>query len=170
MQTGTLGVLSGSIAFARSDAGPNFIGGPAEAGIVAPASGIHIVPLGCFINSAAGNAYENLPGAASGKGPYMSGQGTYGNRLYETNTLASTGGVAAGTALTYNTGAKLLASRNGYLMPARVYSGGVYVTIDVANHSAEVANGATAGASTVIGILKMPPDSVQTEIVYDQRI
>lgn len=166
--TEVLGVLSGSIAFARPDAGTNFIGGPKEAGLVLPVDGIQITPLGCFINSAAGNAYENLPASASGKGPYVSGLGTYGNRLYETNTLALTGGVAAGTAHTYVAGSKLIASRNGYLMPSRVYSGGAWVSVDVANNAAEVAGG--AAASTTLGILKMAPDSVQTEIVYDQRV
>lgn len=166
--TEVLGVLSGSVAFTRPDAGTNFVGGPKEAGLVLPVDGTEISPLGCFINNASGNAYENLPAAASGKGPYVSGMGTFGNRLYETNTLALTGGVAAGTVILYVSGSKLIASRNGYLMQSRVFSGGAWVTLDVANNAAEVANG--AAASTVIGILKLVPDSVQTELVYDQRI
>jgi len=166
--TEVFGVLSGSVAFSRPDAGTNFIGGPREAGLVLPVDGTLINPLGVFINNASGNAYENLPGAASGKGPYVSARGTYGNKLYETNTLALTGGVAAGTAFTYTAGSRLIASRNGYLMPSRVFSGGAWVSVDVANNAAEVAGG--SAASTVLGILKMAPDSVQTELVYDQRI
>lgn len=166
--TEVLGVLSGSVAFVRPDAGSNFIGGPKESGFVLPVAGTAVVPLGCFINNANGNAYENLPGVASGKGPYVSGLGTYGNRLYETNTLAASGGVPAGTAFTYSAGMKLIASRNGYLMPSVAYFGGALVTTDVAVEAAEVANGASA--STVLGILKMVPDSVQTELVYDQRV
>jgi hypothetical protein len=169
--TEVLGVLSGSVSFARPDVGSNYIGGPKESGLVLPVDGTLVTPLGCFINSAAGNSYENLPASASGKGPYVSAQGCYGNRLYETNTLAASGGggaIAAGTALTYTTGSKLIASRNGYLMPNRVYSGGAWASIDIAGISAEVAGGASA--STTIGILKMPPDAVQTELVYDQRI
>lgn len=166
--TEVLGVLSGSVAFERPDAGSLFIGGPKETGFVLPVAGTHVVPLGCFINNAVGNAYENLPGVASGKGPYVSAMGTYGNRLYETNTLVVSGGVPAGTAFSYSAGMRLIASRNGYLMPSVVLFGGALVTTDVAVEAAEVANGATA--STVLGILKMVPDSVQTEIVYDQRV
>ena len=40
--------------------------------------------------------------------------------------------------------------------------------MDLATITSEVANG--AAASTTLGILKMPPDSEQFEIVYDQRI
>ena len=166
--TEVLGVLSGSVAFARPDAGANFVGGPREAGLVLPVAGTQITPVGCFINSAAGNAYENLPAAASGKGPYVSSMGSYGNRLYETQLLATTGGVAAGVALTYVPGMRLIASRNGWLMPNVVFSGGALVTIDVATVSAEVAGG--AAASTTLGILKLAPDAVMTEIVYDQRV
>jgi hypothetical protein len=53
-------------------------------------------------------------------------------------------------------------------MPSRVFSGGAWVSVDVANNAAEVAGG--SAASTVLGILKMAPDAVQTELVYDQRI
>lgn len=168
--TEVLGVLSGSVAFTRPDAGSNFIGGPVEAGLVLPVDGLLIQPLGCFINNASGNPYENLPALASGKGPYVSAMGTMGSRLYETQVLAATGGVPAGTALTFLAGAPLIASRNGYLMPNRVYFGGAWVTLDTAACASQVANGAVAGTSTVIGVLKMPPDSVQTEVVFDQRI
>ena len=165
--TEVLGVLSGSVCFTRPDVGSLSVGGPKESGFVLPVSGEQIVPLGCFINNAGGNAYENLPGVASGVGPYVQAGGCYGNRLYETNTLALTGGVAAGTAFTYVAGQKLIASRNGYLMPNVVFST-TLVSVDVANNAAEVANG--AAASTTLGILKMTPDSAQTEIVYDARV
>lgn len=166
--TEVLGVLSGSVAFVRPDAGSNYIGGPKETGFVLPVDGTHVLPLGVFINNASGNAYENLPAVASGKGPYVSAEGTYGNRLYETQTLALSGGVPAGTDFTFSPGMKLIASRNGYLMPSFVFYGGALVTTDVAGEAAEVANG--AAASTVLGVLKMVPDSVQTELVYDQRV
>lgn len=143
MDTATLGVLSGSVAFTRGDAagGSNEIGGVA-ATVAASAT---VQELGVFINTAVGNAYENTPGPASGKGPYVSGQGTYANSLYETldNGLA---------ALTYTTGDMLYASLNGYL------TNGV---------AADRYHGATA---IVMGVLKMPADAVQPEIVYDQRI
>jgi hypothetical protein len=62
-----LGVLSGSVAFARPDAGDNYVGGPVAA---VGTSGVR--PLGVFINTAAGNDFENQPAVASGKGPYVS--------------------------------------------------------------------------------------------------
>jgi len=144
------GVLSGSVAFARGDAagGSNYIGGPgisatAATGPATPTTPVSVV-LGVFINSANGNPYENTPGPASGKGPYVSGMGTYGNALFETKNLNS------GAALTYAVGDSLFASWNGYLT--------------------NVNNANNYYASTVIGILKMPADAVQNELVYDQRI
>lgn len=146
-----LGVLSGSVAFARPDEGSNYIGGPGtyQAGML---------PLGIFINSANGNSFENTPGTASGKGPYVSSQGTYGNSLFETYALTG------GGAITYAVGDQLLASVNGYLTA---------VTANVATDSWIQANGVTladGGTDLVIGIVKMPADSVQGELVYDQRI
>jgi hypothetical protein len=163
--TGVLGVLSGSVAFTRPDQGSNFIGGPVEPG--AP-DNILIRPLGCFINTAVGNAFENQPGPASGKGPYMSGQGTYGNQLFETQALDTSGAVAVGDDLIYTPGQELVASRNGYLMMRVTTQTGAAVSLDTATITSEVANGNTA--STLLGILKMPPDSEQFEIVYDQRV
>ena len=185
MDTAVLGVLSGSIAFTRPDQGSNQIGGPVE-----PGGGVngelYIMPLGLFINDAVGQPYENTPGPASGKGPYVSGQGTYASSLYETQALAITtvlvGGatVAAGAALTYTTGAALIASRNGYLMPMVDGSDGLNTT-DNAGNAAAVANGQANGLavapavdvdhhSPVLAILKMVNDAVQPELVFDQRI
>lgn len=163
--TGVLGVLSGSVAFTRPDAGSNFIGGPVEPG--AP-DGLLIRPLGCFINTAVGNAYENLPGPASGKGPYVSGQGTYGNALFESQALGAAGALAAGDDLIYQAGQELVASRNGYLMMRVTTQTGAAISLDIATIAAEVANG--QAASTLLGILKMAPDSEMFELVYDQRI
>jgi len=134
-----LGILSGSCAYTRGDQGPNEVGGPDGSGAGAPTAGIAL--LGVFINSAAGNDFENQPAVASDKGPYVSGQGTYGNSLYETSN------VAAGP-ITYATGDQLFASANGY------------ITNDT--------NDSYAGV--LLGILKMPADAVQPEIVYDQRV
>lgn len=163
--TGVLGVLSGSVAFTRPDQGSNFVGGPVEPG--AP-TGVLIRPLGCFINTAVGNAYENLPGPASGKGPYVSAQGTYGNALFETQALDTSGAVTQGDDLVYEAGQELVASRNGYLMMRVTTQTGAAVSLDTADITSEVANGNTA--STTLGILKMPPDSELFELVYDQRV
>ena len=163
--TGVLGVLSGSVAFTRPDQGSNFVGGAVEPG--AP-DNILIRPLGCFINTAVGNAFENQPGPASGKGPYMSGQGTYGNQLFETQAIAVAGAIAAGDDLLYTTGQELVASRNGYLMMRVTTQTGAAISLDLPALTSEVANG--NAASTLLGVLKMPPDSEQFELVYDQRV
>lgn len=165
VNTGVLGVLSGSVAFTRPDQGSNFIGGPVEPG--AP-DNILIRPLGVFVNTAVGNAFENQPGPASGKNTYVSSQGTYGNQLFETQALAVAGALAAGDDLIYATGQELISSRNGYLIMRITTQTGVAISLDIATIASEVANGQVA--STLIGILKMPPDSEQFELVYDQRI
>lgn len=170
VDTSVNGVLSGSVAFTRPDKGSNYIGGNAES----LSNALHetfVRPLGLFINSAAGNAFENQPAAASGKGPYVAAQGTYGCQLFETQALGTNGvGIAQGAALNYVTGQELIASRNGYLMPRRAVNtaGNAVESLDVAAIAAEVEHGHTA--STTIGVLKMPADSVQNEIVFDQRI
>ncbi len=168
--TETFGVLSGSVAFTRPDAGSNFVGGPTKTAMTLPASVTQVLPMGLFINNAAGNPFENLPAAASGKGPYVSARGTYGSRLFETQVLVTTnGGTAAGTSLTYVAGQTLVASQNGYLMPSVVYTGAALDPVDAgaAFNSLEGVNGLTA---TAFGILKMAPDSAQNEIVFDQRV
>lgn len=159
------GVLSGSVCFARGDAGggSNFIGGPAAVGTA------NVAVLGVFINSANGNSFENTPGTASGKGPYVSGQGTYGNTLFEDTVLT---GANAGNALTaLAVGQPLYASRNGYLTNL--------VAADMAVASGEqlweqgdllAAATLPQAFPTVIGIVKMVPDATQGDVVYDQRI
>lgn len=173
---GAFGVLSGSVCFTRPDAGSNHTGGPGDQTVLAanPSFVIGYRPLGVFINSANGNAYENLPGQASGKGPYVSGQGTYGNQLFETALIANTGDAAhsaAGAAIVYRVGQELMASRNGYLMPTAVIgSDGNIDSCDVVAMSAESFVQNADSSATVLGVVKMPPDAVQNEIVYDQRI
>ena len=151
-----LGVLSGSVAFTRAAAGgggDNFIGGPDDTGVGTAGC----VPLGVFINTAVGNDFENQPAVASGKGPYVSSQGTYANSLYETDQLT-----APGAALSYVVGDSLFASRNGYLTNSSANADTYEQTT--------LTGAAIPLAKTVIGILKMPADSTQAEIVYDQRI
>ena len=145
--TTVFGVLSGSIAYTRPDSAlPGAVGGPNDGD---NQTGAYQRALGVFINNANGNAYTNIPGVASNKGPYVSAQGTYGNKLYETQDL--TGGDAG-----YIIGDELYGSLNGFLT-------------NMANagncHEANM-----GGNVTVIGILKIVPDSLATEIVYDQRI
>lgn len=141
------GVLSGSVALTRPDGGSNQIGGPISE---AHADKLLCKPLGIFANDAAGNAFENTPGSASGKNTYYSSQGTYGNSLFETKDDGA-------NAVTYKVGDNLICSRNGYLTNQDDNTDGL-----------EKKNG--AAASTVIAVLRMPPDSTQNELVYDQRI
>lgn len=146
VDTSVLGVLSGSVAFTRPDQGSNYVGGPVSGLTTANPN---VRPLGLFINNAAGYAYENQPAAASGKGPYVSAMGTYASQLFETQNINSTAD------LTYITGQFLFASQNGYL---------TNVVADN-NRYEQIADGVTT-----LAILKMPADSVQNEIVFDQRI
>ena len=113
------GVLGGSVAFTRPDvAGGNYVGGP---NAVIGARGVAGTrPLGLFINDALGNAFENTPGVASNKGPFLRG-GAVGVKLYETlvqttvvNAPLAVPGVR-GTALVYAEGDRLYASVNGLL-------------------------------------------------------
>lgn len=163
VDTTALGVLSGSVAFTRPDAGENYVGGPKEG--LAATQAVFVRPLGLFINSANGNAFENTPGPASGKGPYTSSQGTCGSMLFETNVLA---GASVGGVISYVNGMDLIASRNGFLMPRTAVVSAAAVALDNSNNASEVANGNSA--STLIGVLKMSPDSTMNELVFDQRI
>ena len=143
------GVLSGSVAFTRPDAGNGYIGGPLAA---APANG-DLKPLGLFIVDAAGNPYENTPTAASGQAAYVSSQGTMGSQLYETQNLDSNAD------LTYYPGETLVASLNGYL-----------TNVDDQLNAVESAFAGADGSSTTLGIVKIAPDSTHAEIVFDLRV
>jgi len=171
------GVLSGSVAFSRPDVGSDFIGGAGssinqDAMVLVKAQAIGFKALGIFINTAVGNAYENTPGVASGRGPYMSQMGTYGNQLYETALIGSAGDPAAGAAITYFTGVGLIASRNGYLTPQAQLDAAALniVSCDLKAISAECFVQDADDVATLLGIVKMPPDATQSEVVYDQRI
>jgi hypothetical protein len=177
------GVLSGSVAYTRPQ-GSNWIGGPASLAVLtamrAATNPVHTLgfrALGCFINSANGNAFENTPGVASGKGPYVSAQGCYGNALFETQLLDgdAVAGMATGDPLVYSTGVGLMGSLNGYLMPTEQAPAAAVVALDVSGgpgdeNSAESYVREAAASATFIGVCKMPPDAVQNELVYDQRI
>lgn len=172
MLTLVRGVLSGSVCFVRPDQGPNFLGGNVE-GLATAAHETLVKPMGCFINTAVGNAFENQPGLASGKGPYVSAQGTYGNRLFETQVLDGTSitSFATGDSLPYVTGVDLIASRNGYLMPRNIIDGGGTLrSADQTGTAAESEHAAAADSSTTIAVLKVPADATLNEIIYDQRI
>lgn len=178
------GILSGSVAFVRPDGGTNHIGGPGSSTVqvstlrASQRFELGYRPLGLFINSANGNPYENIPGVASGVGPYVCAHGTYGDALYETSILFAAVGAspAAGAAIVWYSGNELISSVNGFLYPKwQLSAGGVAVSADSTNATAESNVGKTGAVaadnqSTIIGILKMVPDSVQTELVFDARL
>lgn len=139
--TNVLGVLSGSVAFTRGTS--NEHGGPDSGG-----AGVGETVLGVFINNASGNAFENQPGVASNRGPYVSAQGTYANLLYETQDIFD---AVDSIQTTYVPGARLVASKNGFLT----------TSVDPQHDHAD---------DTLIGIVKIAPDSTSDELVYDQRI
>ena len=171
MNRNRLGVLGGSVCFARPDVGNGMVGGPKE-GASPTYTRVLIVPLGLFVNDAAAAPYDNRPAVASGQAPYTSSMGTYGSRLYETQVLDATNvaGHSTGDAITYVAGVGLIASRNGYLMPRQVPNGGAMTSLDQVETAAQSANAAVANSSTVIGILKLVADSAFAELILDQRI
>lgn len=145
-----VGVLGGTVAFTRPQVGNNVVGGPfVNAG---PAFLAGIKPLGIFINDAVGNAFENTPGPASGRGPYVCGSGScIGVTLYETKQLQGGG---AGTDLVYAAGDFLYASANGLLT----------------NRSADAYETLQGATATVMGVVKAAPDANTPMLVLDLRV
>lgn len=106
------GVLSGSVALIRPDQPTNTVGGAVVT--VGPVFIVNTRPIGIFINDSLGNAFENTPGVASGKGPFVRG-GAIGTKIYETEVQTTVGGGVVGTDLVYDEGNRVYASVNGYL-------------------------------------------------------
>ena len=67
------------------------------------------VPVGIFLNDAAGAPFENTPAVASGKVTMMTSQGTYESDIYETRNEADSAD------LTYAVGDLLYCSKNGLI-------------------------------------------------------
>jgi len=141
------GVLGASIAFTRPDAGNGFLGGAIQ---IASAFSVTLKPLGLFINDSLGNPFENTPGVASGKGPYLCGRGTVGVDLWETQNQAS-----GSAAVVYAAGNVLYASSNGLI---------TNVLADAYEQQA------SSGTATIIGIVKVAPDANNSLMVIDLRI
>ncbi len=141
------GVLGSSIAFTRYDYGNGFVGGPV---LVSAAYDVLLKPVGVFINDSLGNAFENTPGVASGRGPYLCGSGTtIGCALYETKHQ-----ITGSAAITYQPGDVLYASVNGLLTNVE-----------------EDAYEEQAGTDvTIMGICKVAPDANNALLVLDLRV
>lgn len=143
-----VGVLGGSIAFTRPDFGNGYHGGPVAPGGVYNAG---LRPLGFFINDAIGNAYENTPGVASGRGPYVCGSGScVGLSVYETKHQKT-----GSAAFTFAPGDKVWASVNG-------------LATNIVEDGYE--DNASAGTNTLMGIVKVVPDANSALLVIDLRV
>lgn len=145
------GVLGSTVAFTRPDAGNGFHGGPVQ---VAAAYVAGQMPLGIFINDALGNPFENTPGVASGRGPYVCGMATVGLTIYETQRQ-----IGGSTALTYAVGDKVYASVNG-LITKRLEDAYQY----------NVAGQADPDFVTIMGVVKVAPDANNSLLVIDLRV
>lgn len=150
------GVLGGSFAFTRPVAGNNVIGGPAGTPADPPTDfSTGMRPLGIFLNDAAGNAYENTPGPASGRGPYVCGSGScVGITIYETQYQITGGGHTKGDLITYTAGDLLYASINGL----------------ITNVSADSLEANEDLTPTVVGVLKAAVDATTPMLIVDLRI
>ena len=163
-----VGVLGGSVAFTRPDYGNGFQGGPV---LVSSAYNVGLVPLGIFINDAIGNPFENTPGVASGRGPYVSGSGScVALSLYESKVqisytqqavLGAPATVTAGAAITYNPGDFVYASINGLITNVASDAYEFNVGTPTANSSLQC---------TPMGVVKVAPDANSSLLVIDMRV
>ena len=152
------GILGGSVAFTRPDVGANTVGG---AVLVATAYVAKTRPLGLFLNDAAGNAFENTPAVASGKGPFLRG-GACGTKLYETQIQ-----IGASTALQYSIGDRLYASVNGYLTNRWQDSYEAQWITAAAVGGATSSGNAAEYDITCMGIVLSPPDANNAELFIE---
>lgn len=153
-----VGVLGGTYAFTRPDYGNGFQGGPP---LYTGSASTGALPLGIFINDSIGNPFENTPGIASGRGPYIAGAGsTVGNSLYETKVQLTQGGNTAGNAITYAAGQRLYVSVNGLVTAIESDS---YEQNTSGSYSA-------SKLTTLAGVSKVAPDANSSLLVYDVRL
>jgi len=145
------GVLGASVAFTRKDAGNGYHGGPIQVG---SAYVTDQKPLGLFINDAVGNAFENTPGVASGRGPYVHGLAVVGVTLWETQRQ-----IGGSTGLAYASGDFLYASVNG-LLTNRVEDAYQY-NVPAQNDRDFV---------TIMGVVLVAPDANNSFMVLDLRV
>lgn len=145
------GVLGATVAFTRPDIGNGYHGGPVQ---IAAAYVAAQKPLGLFINDAVGNPFENTPGPASGRAPYVNGMALVGVSLWETQQQ-----IGGNAALVYAAGNLLYASVNG-LLTNRIQDAYQY----------NVAAQNDPDFVTVMGIVKIAPDANNSLMVLDMRV
>jgi len=146
------GVLGATVAFTRPDIGNGYHGGPVQ---ISSAYAAALKPLGLFINDAIGNAFENTPGPASGRAPYVCGSGScVGVSLWETQQQ-----ISGSSALVYAAGDLLYASVNG-LLTNRIQDAYQY----------NVSGQNDPDFVTIMGVVKVAPDAYNTLMVLDLRV
>lgn len=132
-----LGCLAGSVAAVKGEAVLGAGNGPTDA------------IVGLYVNDLAGNAFESTSAAASEKGVFVMGMGTYEVGIFETQDYAGTGSIMS----QYTAGKLLYCSRNGLLTVV------------------EGLNGATAPAgSVVMGIITKAPTSSDPVMRFNLRM
>jgi len=162
------GVLGGSVAFTRPDQGSNVIGGAVV--LAGPVYIQDVRPLGMFINDSLGNANENTPGVASGKGPVLRCGGSAGDKIYETDIQSVLGGGVVGNPLpAYVSGQFLYASVNGYLSN-RWQDSYEAQWITALGLGSGVAGAAIEPDVTRMGVVIAPPDATSTELFFELRV
>ena len=135
------GVLGGTVAFLRPDAGNSVVGGP-----IANYEGYGVVrPLGLFVNDAVGNAFENTAAVASGKLAVLRG-GSVGVKLYETKKLSD------GEDPNWAAGQYVYASKNGLL------------TNQIADSLEKSAYDVADDQVTKMGVVVAAPDTTSAEL------
>ena len=153
-----VGVLGGSVAFTRPSVGGNTVGG---AVLVNAAYVANTRPLGLFINDAIGNAFENTPGPASGKGPFLRGAAC-GVKIYETQVQLG-GGHAD---LQWAVGDLVYASVNGYL--TNLWTDSYEAQwITAAGSGSGLAGAAIEPDVTRMGVVLSPPDASTGELFVE---
>ena len=164
------GVLGGSVAFLRPDQASNTVGGPV---LVGAAYVVNTHPIGLFINDALGNAFENTPGVASGKGPFVRG-GAVGVKIYETQIQTAAGATAVGGGAVvgdplpvYSLGQKLYASVNG-LLTHLWQDSYEFAWIDGVSGSGP-ASACIEPDVTLMGYVLSPTDSTSTEVFVELK-
>jgi hypothetical protein len=123
------GVLGGSVAAVSAGLDYTVVPGTDE-----------LMPVGLFVNDAAGAAFENSPAVASGKVAVIKGQPSVEVDVYETRNAADAAD------LTYAVGDKLYASAQGFL-------------------SNEVSS-----EGTVVGVVTKVPTTASPTLGLDMRI
>jgi hypothetical protein len=132
-----VGCLAGSVAAMKGDAVLGAGAGPTDA------------VVGLFVNDLAGNAFESSSAAASEKGVYVHGMGSYESLIYETHDVAGSSSILGD----YDAGDFLYCSANGLLTVEEGLSGGT----------------APAGA-VVMGIVTKAPTASDPVLRFDLRL